>query len=88
MVNVQHAVHARRRPAGQKKYAEAEPLLKASYEGMKAREKMIRPQRNAGLMEAAERLVQLYEATGNAAEAERWRKELAQRKAAENAGKK
>jgi hypothetical protein len=55
---------------------------------MKAREKMIRPQRNVGLMEAAERLVQLYEATGNAAEAERWRKELAQRKAAENAGKK
>jgi len=39
-------------------------------------------------MEPAERLVQLYEATGNAAEAQRWRKELAQRKAAENAGKK
>src|SRR6516162_8243284 len=56
---------------GQKKYAEAEPLLKASYEGMKAREKMIRPQRNVGLMEPAERLVQLYEATGNAAEAQR-----------------
>jgi hypothetical protein len=41
---------------------------------------------NARLIEAAECLVELHEATGNAAEAERWRKELAQRKAADNAG--
>jgi len=38
--------------------------------------------------EALERLVQLYDATGNAAEAERWRKELAVRKAAEKVSKK
>ena len=73
---------------GQKKYKEAEPLLREGYEGMKQREKTIPPQGKVRLIEAAERLVELYEATGNAAEAERWRKELAQRKAAENAGKK
>ena len=61
---------------GQKKYAEAEPLLLKGYEGMKAREKTIPPQGKVRLTEAAERLVQLYEATGNAADAERWRKEL------------
>jgi hypothetical protein len=73
---------------GQKKYKEAKPLLSEGYEGMKQREKTIRPQGKARLVEAAERLVELHEATGNAAVAERWRKELAQRKVAENAGKK
>jgi hypothetical protein len=72
----------------QKKYKEAEPLLSEGYEGMKQREKTIPPKSKVRLIEAAERLVKLHEATGNAAEAERWRKELAQRKAAENAGKK
>ena len=62
---------------GQKKYQGAEPLLKAGYQGMKARAQTIPPQGRMRLTEAAERLVQLYEATGNAAEAERWRKELA-----------
>jgi hypothetical protein len=46
------------------------------------------PQGKARLLQAAERLVELYEATGNAAEAERWCKELAQRKAAEKSLKK
>jgi hypothetical protein len=73
---------------GQNKYKEAEPLLMEGYEGMKQREKTIPPQGKVRLIEAAERLVELYEATGNAAEAERWRKELAQRKATENARKK
>jgi len=73
----------------QKKYKDAEPLLSEGYEGMKQREKTIPPpQGNVRLIEAAERLVELYEATGNAAKAERWRKELAQRKAAENVGQK
>jgi serine/threonine protein kinase len=67
---------------GQKKYADGEPLLKAAYEGMKARAKTIPPQDKMRLTEAAERLVQLFEATGNAAEAERWRKELAAPKGA------
>jgi serine/threonine protein kinase/tetratricopeptide (TPR) repeat protein len=60
---------------GQKKYADAEPLLRASYEGMKQREKTIPPQGKARLSEAVERLVQLYEATGKKDEAARWRKE-------------
>src|SRR5580692_11484787 len=57
------------------------------YEGMKQREKTT-PQALPRLIEALERLVQLYEATGNAAEAERYRKELASRKAAQKEPKK
>jgi hypothetical protein len=49
---------------GQKKYAEAEPLLLAGYEGMKKREATIPPQGMDRLPEAALRLVQLYEALG------------------------
>jgi hypothetical protein len=73
---------------GQKKYKEAEPLLREGYEGMKQREKTIPPQGKVRLIEAAEQLVELYEATGNAAQAERYRKELAQRKAADKGAKK
>ena len=70
---------------GQKKYQDAEPLLKEGYEGMKQREKTMPPPALPRLTEALERLVQLYDATGNAAEAERYRKELAARKAADKA---
>ena len=73
---------------GQKKYKDAEPLLKEGYEGMKQREKSMPPQALPRLAEALERLVQLYTATGNAAEAERYRKELAARKTAEKEPKK
>ena len=55
---------------------------------MKQREKTMPPQALPRLTEALERLVQLYDATGNAAEAERWRKELAARQAAQKAPKK
>jgi hypothetical protein len=61
---------------GQKKYAEAEPLLLSGYAGMKEREKTIPPPGKARLPEAAERLAQLYEATGKKDEAAKWRKEL------------
>jgi tetratricopeptide (TPR) repeat protein len=57
---------------GQKKYAEAEPLVKAGYEGMKARETTIPPQGKVRLVEAAERLVQLYEDTDRKDEAKKW----------------
>jgi hypothetical protein len=57
---------------GQKKYQGAEPLLMAGYEGMKAREKTIPPQGKLRLTEAAERLVQLYEATERKDEAKKW----------------
>ena len=50
---------------GQKKYSEAEPLLLAGYQGMKEREAKIPAPYKIRLVEALERLVQLYEATGN-----------------------
>jgi serine/threonine protein kinase/tetratricopeptide (TPR) repeat protein len=65
---------------GQAKYAEAEPLLVAGYNGMKQREATIPPQAKDRLTEALERLVQLYEATNKPDEAARWRKELENRK--------
>jgi eukaryotic-like serine/threonine-protein kinase len=55
---------------------------------MKQREKTMPPAAKVRLTEALERLVQLAGATGNAAEAERWRKELAARKAAAKEPKK
>jgi tetratricopeptide (TPR) repeat protein len=61
---------------GQKKYADAEPLLLKGYEGMKQREKTIPPQGKVRLAEAAQRLVQLHEATGKKEEAVQWRTEL------------
>jgi eukaryotic-like serine/threonine-protein kinase len=68
---------------GEKKYAEAEPLLVAGYEGMKRRESTIPPLGQDRLTEALERLVQLYEAIDKSVEAARWRKDLEARKAAE-----
>jgi hypothetical protein len=59
---------------GQKKYADAEPLL-AGYQGMKLRQQTIPAAGLVRLTEAVERLVQLYEATGKKDEAARWRKE-------------
>jgi tetratricopeptide (TPR) repeat protein len=67
---------------GQKKYADAEPLLIAGYEGMKQREATIPPQARDRLTEALERLVQLYEATHKPDAAVRWRAELEAQKAA------
>jgi tetratricopeptide (TPR) repeat protein len=61
---------------GQKKYAGAEPLLKDGYAGLKQRQgKIPEPFRQARLTAALDRLVALYEATGNQEEAARWRKE-------------
>jgi tetratricopeptide (TPR) repeat protein/predicted Ser/Thr protein kinase len=61
---------------GQQKYADAEPLLLQGYEGMKQREAKIPPPGKVRLTEALERLVQLYEATGQKDKAEEWRKKL------------
>jgi non-specific serine/threonine protein kinase/serine/threonine-protein kinase len=57
---------------GQKKYKESEPLLTQGYEGMKRREKTIPPQGKPRIIEAAERLVELYEATRRQDEARKW----------------
>jgi hypothetical protein len=67
---------------GQNKYADAEPLLLAGYEGMKKQEAAIPPIGKPRLTESVERLVQLYEAKGERAEGARWRKELDTRHAA------
>ena len=62
--------------AGEKKYAEAEPLLLKGYEGMKQRATQLpEPYRAIRLSEAAGRLVRLYEALGKKDEAAKWRKE-------------
>ena len=78
---------------GQKKYAEAEPLLLAGYEGTKQREKTILPALgNPRLPEAIERLVDLYTDwqaaepdKGYDAKATDWQKKLNDFKAAANA---
>jgi hypothetical protein len=70
---------------GQKKYAEAEPLLLQGYDGMKQREATIPPAGKARLPEAAERLVALYAATGKKDQAAEWRQKLAEAKAAKPA---
>jgi serine/threonine protein kinase/Tfp pilus assembly protein PilF len=61
---------------GQTKYAEAERLLQAGYEGMKQREARIAAAYRIRLTEALERLVQLYDATGENDKAAAWRKQL------------
>jgi hypothetical protein len=63
---------------GQKKYAEAEPLIRAGYEGIKRRADQI-PSfvKVARLEEALDRLIALAEATGKADEAKAWKDERA-----------
>ncbi len=62
---------------GQKKYAEAEPLILSGYEGMKAREAKIPPPGKTHFTDAAERVVRLYEEWGKKAKAAEWRTKLA-----------
>jgi serine/threonine protein kinase/tetratricopeptide (TPR) repeat protein len=61
---------------GQGKYAEAEPLVVAGYEGLKAREATIPAQGLARLSEAAARVVALYESWGKPEPARDWRARL------------
>jgi serine/threonine protein kinase/tetratricopeptide (TPR) repeat protein len=61
---------------GQKKYADAEPLLTQGYAGMKERVATIPDVARPRLTEALERLVQLHDARGNTAEADRLRSDL------------
>jgi tetratricopeptide (TPR) repeat protein len=62
---------------GQKKYAEAGPLLLAGYEGMKQREDQIPAQGKPRLKEALQRLVQFCEETKPEQAAE-WKQKLAE----------
>ena len=61
---------------GQKKYAEAEPLLLAGYEGLKASEAKIPATSRNSLPDAGKRVVQLYDAWGQPKKAAEWRKKL------------
>ncbi len=58
---------------GQQKFAEAEPMLLAGYQGLKDREASIPEGSAERLLEARARLVELYIATDRAAEAEKYR---------------
>ena len=62
--------------AGQKKYADAEPLLLAGYAGMKEREAKIPAVGKFLLTECLEGLVQLYDAWDKKAQANEWRTKL------------
>ena len=57
---------------GEKKYDEAEVRLRSGYQGMKDREKTIPPVVRRRLSEAAERLIQLYDAWGKKDKADEW----------------
>lgn len=60
---------------GQGKHAEGEPLLRAGYAGMKAREGELHPIDRIRLAEAARRLAELCAATNRPDEAATWRAE-------------
>src|SRR5262249_34542910 len=61
---------------GQKNYVEAESLLLQGYEGMKRRAGKINQIHKHYLLEARDRLVQLYDAWSKRDKAEEWRKKL------------
>ncbi|MFK7820096.1 MAG: tetratricopeptide repeat protein, partial [Planctomycetaceae bacterium] len=61
---------------GQEKYDEAEPLLLTGYEEMQQRKATMKPANKVRLIEALERLVQLYEATGKTEDAQVRKDEL------------
>ena len=63
---------------GQKRYAEAEPLLLSGYDGMKQREGQLPPAGKASLAESLQRLVQLNEAQGKPDKAAEWKQRLAE----------
>jgi eukaryotic-like serine/threonine-protein kinase len=61
---------------GQGKYGEAEPLVLQAYDGEKAREAKIPAEAKPRLLEAAERVVGLYEAWGKPDKATEWKNKL------------
>ena len=65
--------------AGQKNYADAEPLLLQGYQGLVPRRASLPPYLNAPrrITESLERLAQLYDAWGKPAPAAEWKQKLA-----------
>jgi len=68
---------------GQKKYADAEPLLLSGYEGLKQREDKLPTAIRPRLQPAIRRLVRLYEETGSPDRAAEWKQKLAESEKAE-----
>ena len=64
--------------AKQGRYAEAETLLKAGYNGIKERESKISVMNRFRLVQAVERALELYETWGKPDEAARWQAKLAE----------
>jgi tetratricopeptide (TPR) repeat protein len=62
---------------GQKKYADAEPLLLKGYEGLQPWEKALEPRDAPRVVEALDRLIDLYAAMNKSDEAKKWREERA-----------
>jgi serine/threonine protein kinase/tetratricopeptide (TPR) repeat protein len=62
---------------GQQKFADAEPLLLAGYEGLRQHEAKIPAEvKSSRLTEAIQRLIQLYQATNRPAQAASWEAKL------------
>jgi serine/threonine protein kinase len=74
--------------AGQKKYAEAEPLLLSGYEGMQQRESTIQASSRFKLKQAGNWVVQLYQDWKKPGKAAEWRQKLrmSQTRPAPNSG--
>jgi tetratricopeptide (TPR) repeat protein len=72
---------------GQEKHAEAEPLLLASYAAYAEKLESLRPMAKKQLAETIQRLVQLYDATGQKEKAAEWRRNLATLEAPDSAEK-
>jgi tetratricopeptide (TPR) repeat protein len=62
---------------GQKKFTEAEPLLLQGYEGMKNRDRTIPPQATVRLLEAVDRLIDLYKVQEKPEDVKKWKSERA-----------
>ncbi len=62
--------------AGQKKYAQAEPLLLSGYEGMIQRESTISANDRSSLEEAGDSIVKLYQSWGRPDKAGEWQQKL------------
>ena len=62
---------------GQKKYTDAEPLLRAGYDGLKQRKKTIPPPGKIRLLEALDWLIMWSIATNKPDEVKKWQAERA-----------
>jgi hypothetical protein len=60
----------------QGRYAEAEPMVVHGYEGIKAREATVPAVARSRILEAALRVVRLYEGSGKTAQASAWKEKL------------